>query len=331
MKRRELIMLLGSVAAAWPFMARAQQGERMRHMGVLMGWIEGNPDSEARLAMFRKGLAELGWVEGQNLRIDLRWGGGDAGRIKALAAELVSLNPDVILAAPSNALIPLQKETRSIPIVFVSVSDPLGQGIVESLARPTGNVTGFSNLEFSLMGKWLQLLKEIAPGVTRVAVMIYTGNLVSANWYRMFDTLAPSFAVEPMAAPTRDRADIERTIEALGRAPGGGLIVPGDILVRTPAVRRWMVELTARHRVPAMYPGTEFVTDGGLMSYGVDQIDPYRRAASYVDRILKGETPADLPVQQPTKFELAINLKTAKALGLTVPLTLQASADEVIE
>jgi putative ABC transport system substrate-binding protein len=331
MNRRELIMLLGSVAAAWPFMARAQQGERMRRIGVLMGWVESNPDSQARLAMFKKGLAELGRIEGQNLRIDLRWGSGDADRIRALAAELVSLEPEVILASPSNALIPLQKETRSIPIVFVNVSDPLGQGIVESLARPTGNVTGFSNLEFSLMGKWLQVLKEIAPGVTRVAVMISTGNLVSANWYRMFRTLAPSFAVEPITAAIRDRADIERIIEALGREAGGGLIVPGDTLVRTPAVRRLVVELTARHRVPAMYPGTEFVTDGGLMSYGVDQIDPYRRAASYVDRILKGETPADLPVQQPTKFELAINLRTAKALGLTVPLTLQASADEVIE
>jgi putative ABC transport system substrate-binding protein len=330
-ERREFITLLGGAAVAWPLATRAQQPERMRRVGVLMGWREGNPESQARLAMFKKGLAELGWIEGQNVRIDLRWGGGDADRIKALAAELVSLDPEVILAGPSNSLIPLQKETRSIPIVFVSVSDPLGQGIVESLARPTGNVTGFSNLEFSLMGKWLQMLKEIAPGVARVAVMISTSNLVSANWYRVFNTLAPSFAVEPIAAPIRERADIERTIEALGRAPGGGLIVPGDTLVRTPDVRRSMVELTARHRVPAMYPGPEFVADGGLMSYGVDQIDPYRRAASYVDRILKGETPADLPVQQPTKFELVINLRTAKALGLSVPLTLQASADEVIE
>ena len=215
--------------------------------------------------------------------------------------------------------------------MFVTVSDPIGQGIVESLSRPTGNVTGFSNLEFSLMGKWLQILKEIAPTIERVAVMIFTGNAASPKWYRIFDTLAPSFAIEPIAAPIRERGDIESTIDALARRRSGGLIVPGDTYVETPSLRRLIVELAAQHRVPALYTRPEFVAEGGLMCYGIDQIDPYRRAAGYVDRILRGETPADLPVQQPTKFELIINLRTAKAIGLTVPLTLQASADEVIE
>jgi len=289
--------------------------------------------------VFRQALGQLGWSEGHNIAIEVRWGAGNPERIKALAAELVSLKPEVILTGPSNALIPLQSETRSIPIVFVGVSDPLGQGIVESLARPTGNVTGFSNLEFSLIGKWLQLLKEIAPRVTRVALMISASNVVSASWYRMFDSVVPSFAVEAIAAPIRGyadspiegRADIEHTIETLGRRPEGGLLVAGDTFVYAPSVRRLIVELTARYRIPALYTAPEFVRDGGLMCYGVDQIDPYRRVASYVDRILKGEKPGDLPVQQPTKFELIINLRTAKALGLTVPLTLQASADEVIE
>jgi putative tryptophan/tyrosine transport system substrate-binding protein len=328
MKRREFITLLGG-AITWPLAARAQQ-ERMRRIAVLMG----GPDDAVwspRVAVFRQALGQLGWSDGHNIVTEIRWGAGDQERIKALAAELASLKPEVILAGPTNALVPLQRQTRSIPIVFVSVSDPLGQGIVESLARPTGNVTGFSNLEFSLLGKWLQHLKEIAPGIARVAVMISTSNAVSVSWFRTFHTLAPSFAVEPIDAPIQERADIERTIEALGHRPGGGLIVPGDTFVSRPDVRGLVIGLTAQHRIPALYTVPEFVRDGGLMCYGVDQIDPYRRAAAYVDRILKGETPGDLPVQQPTKFELVVNLRTAKALGLTVPLTLQASADEVIE
>ena len=302
----------------------------MRHVAVLMGGTEVG-EWPQRVAAFRQALEQLGWSEGHNIATDIRWGTNDDERIKAVVAEIVSLKPEVILAGPSHVVIPLQKETRSIPIVFVNVSDPVGQGIVDSLARPTGNITGFSNLEFSLIGKWLQILKEIAPAVARVAVMIFTGNAASANWYRMFDAVAPSFAIEPIAAPIRERADVESTIEALARKPNGGLIVPGDTLLSTPAVRRSIVELTARHRVPAMYTQPEFVTEGGLMCYGIDPIDPFRRAAGYVDRILRGAAPADLPVQQPTKFELVINLKTAKALGLTVPLTLQASADELIE
>jgi putative ABC transport system substrate-binding protein len=276
-------------------------------------------------------MEQLGWSEGRNLAMDIRWSHNDADRTKALAAELVSRAPEVILAGPSGVVIQLQQRTRSIPIVFVTVSDPIGQGIVDSLARPTGNTTGFSNLEFSLVGKWLQLLKEIAPGITRVAMMISTINAASANWYRMLDSVAPAFAVEPVAAPFREVAEIERTIEALARRRTSGLIVAGDTVVVSPAVRRLIVETAARHRVPTLYGRSEFVPEGGLMSYGIDQLDPYRLAAGYVDRILKGERPSDLPVQQPTKFELMINLRTAKALGLTVPNTLLVSADEVIE
>jgi putative ABC transport system substrate-binding protein len=330
MRRRAFITLLGGAAAAWPLAARAQQGARMRRIGILMGAADDGGYTQ-QVAAFRQALEQLGWSEGRNLATEMRWGGNDPARIKALAAELVSLEPEVILAAPSNTVIAVQRATRSIPIVFVNVSDPVGQGIVDSLSRPTGNVTGFSRLEFSLVGKWLQLLKEIAPGTSRIALMIFTINAASPGWYRMFENVAPSLAIEPIAAPMRERAEIERTIEVLARKPGGGLIVPGDTVVRTPAVRRSIVELAARHRVPAIYHGPEFVAAGGLMSYGVDPTDPFRRAAEYVDRILKGETPADLPVQQPVKFQLVINLKTAKALGLSVPLTLQASADEVIE
>jgi putative tryptophan/tyrosine transport system substrate-binding protein len=329
MRRRDFIIGIAGSAAAWPLTARAQQRERVRRLAVLIGGTD-----EAwgpRVAAFRQALEQLGWSEGHNIQTDTRWGNNDPERVTALARELVSIRPEVIFAGPSNTVIRLQRETRTIPIVFVSVSDPIGQGIVESLARPTGNVTGFSNLEFSLMGKWLQILKEIAPSIERVALMIFVDNAASPNWYRMFNTLAPSFAIEPIAAPIRERGDIESTIDALARRRNGGLIVPGDSLVETPALRRLIVELTAQHRVPALYTRPEFVAEGGLMCYGIDQIDPYRRAAGYVDRILRGETPAELPVQQPTKFELIINLRTAKALGLTVPLTLQASADELIE
>jgi putative ABC transport system substrate-binding protein len=330
MNRRAFISLLGGAAAAWPVAARGQQAERVRRIGVLIGAAD-DGGYATRLAAFRHSLEQLGWREGHNLATDIRWGGNDAKRIKALAAELVSLKPEVILAGPTHAVIPLQRETRTIPIVFVNVSDPVGQGIIESLARPSGNLTGFTNLEFSLIGKWLQILKEIAPSLDRVAVMIFVGNAASAHWFRTFDRVAPALSIEPIAAPIRARADIERIVAALANRPGGGLIVPGDTFVQAPAVRRWLAELTARRGVPALYGRSEFVADGGLVSYGIDQIDPYRHAAGYVDRILKGETPPDLPVQQPTKFELVINLRTAKALGLTVPLTLQASADEVIE
>jgi putative ABC transport system substrate-binding protein len=330
MKRREFITLLGGAAVAWPLAAHAQQPERIRRIGVLFG---GPNDAEFRskLAAFQQTLQQLGWVEGRNIEFVTRWGSNDAERVLQETRELVRIRPDVILVGPTNALVPLKKETDSIPIVFVQVSDPLGRGIVESLARPTENVTGFSSLEFSLIGKYLQILKEIAPSTTRIGVMIHISNAVSADWFRMFNTVAPSFAIEPITAPVRDRADIERTIESLARGPNGGLILPGDSYVESPDVRKFIVGLAALHRLPALYTHPGFARDGGLMSYGIVQIDQYRGAASYVNRILKGETPADLPVQQPTKFELIINLRTAKALGLTVPLTLQASADELIE
>jgi putative ABC transport system substrate-binding protein len=330
MKRREFITLLGGAAAAWPLAARAQQPDRMRRIGVLFGGPN-DADFRSKLAAFQQTLQQLGWVEGRNIEFDIRWGSNDAERVLQEARELVRIRPDVILVGPTNALVPLKKETDSIPIVFVQVSDPLGRGIVESLARPTENVTGFSSLEFSLIGKYLQILKEIAPSTTRIGVMIHISNAVSADWFRMFNTVAPSFAIEPITAPVRDRADIERTIESLARGPNGGLILPGDSYVESPDVRKFIVGLAALHRLPALYTHPGFARDGGLMSYGIVQIDQYRGAASYVNRILKGETPADLPVQQPTKFELIINLRTAKALGLTVPLTLQASADELIE
>ena len=327
MRRRDFITLMGG-AVAWPLTAHAQQPERMRRIGVLFG---GPNDAEFRskFAAFQQTLQQLGWVEGRNIEFDIRWGGNDADRVSQEARELVRVKPDVILVGPTNALVPLKKETDSIPIVFVQVSDPLGRGIVESIARPTGNVTGFSNLEFSLIGKYLQFLREIAPRITRVGVMIHVSNAVSANWFSMFNTVAPSFAIEPITAPVRDRADIERTIESLAHGPNGGLILPGDTYVENPDVRKFIVGLAALHRLPALYTHPGFARDGGLVSYVIDQIDQYRGAASYVSRILKGETPTDLPVQQPTKFEFVINLGTAKALGLAVPLALLAIADEV--
>jgi len=302
----------------------------MRRVGVLFGGPN-TADFRSKLAAFQQTLQQVGWVEGRNIEFDIRWGSNDADRILQEAHELVRVKPDVILVGPTDALVPLKKETETIPIVFVGVSDPLGRGIVKSIARPTGNVTGFSNLEFSLIGKYLQILKEIAPSTKRVAVMIHTSNAVSVNWFSMFNTVAPSFAIEPITAPVRDRADIEQTIESLAREADGGLILPGDTYVDNPDVRKFIIGLAASYKLPALYTNPEFARDGGLMSYGLDQLDQYRGAAYYVNRILKGETPADLPVQQPTKFELVINLKTARAMGLTVPLTLQTIADEVIE
>jgi putative tryptophan/tyrosine transport system substrate-binding protein len=330
MRRRDFIKVVAGSAITWPAAARAQQPERIRRIGVLFGGPN-DADFQSKLAVFQQMLQQLGWIDGRNIEFNIRWGGSDVERIATEARELVRARPDVILVGPTEALVPLKKETDSIPIVFVQVSDPLGQGIVESLARPTGNVTGFSNLEFSLIGKYLQILREIAPSTSRIAVMIHTSNAVSANWFRMFKTVAPSFAIEPITAPVRDRADIERTIETLAGKPNGGLILPSDSFLENPSVRKFIAELAALHRLPALYTNREFVRDGGLVSYGIDQLDQYRGAASYVNRILKGETPADLPVQQPAKFELVINLKTARSLGLTVPMSLQASADEVID
>ncbi len=328
MRRREFITLLGG-ATAWPLAARAQQSERVRLVGILMGSAD-NVEMRSRIGAFVNAFQELGWIEGRNVRIDLRWGGSPE-RIAAQARGLVQLQPDVIFVGPTNALIPLQKETRTIPIVFVSVSDPLGQGFVQSVARPTGNITGFSNLEFSLIGKWLQIVKEAVPGVRQVALMISTANASSPKWYQTFNGIAPTAGIEPITASIRHPGDIEDTVKSLARVPNSALIVAGDTLVETPPIRRLIVDLTAAHRLPALYGTLTFAGEGGLIVYGIDQVDPYRRAASYVDRILKGEKPGDLPVQQPTKFRFVINLKAAKALGIELPPTLVATADEVIE
>jgi putative tryptophan/tyrosine transport system substrate-binding protein len=329
LRRRDFITLLGGAAVGWPLAARAQQSERVRLVGILMGSAD-NVEMRSRIDAFVHTFQELGWIEGRNVRIDLRWG-GSPDRIAAQARELVQLQPDVIFVGPTNALIPLQKETRNIPIVFVSVSDPLGQGFVQSVARPTGNITGFSNLEFSLIGKWLQILKEAVPDLRQVAFMISTANASSLKWYQSFNAIAPTAGIEPIAAPIRDRTDIEDTVKSIARVPNSALIVAGDTLVEAPPIRRLIVDLTAAHRLPALYGVLTFAGEGGLIVYGIDQVDPYRRAAGYVDRILKGEKPGDLPVQQPTKFRFVINLKTAKAFGLELSPTLVATADEVIE
>jgi putative ABC transport system substrate-binding protein len=329
LQRREFITLLGGAAAAWPLAARAQQPDRMRRLGALIG-SEDHAEARGLFAEFQQALERMGWVYGRNLQIDIRWG-SDPERRLAYARELVRLNLDVIFAGPTNVVLPLQRETRSIPIVFVRVADPVGQGIVESLARPSGNVTGFSAIDFPLIGKWLQILKDIAPPLNRVGMMISTVNAVSEYYYRLFDTLAPSLSITPIAAPIREVAEIERVFESLARESNGGLIIPGDTVVEARPVRELIVRLAASHRLPVLYGYRVFVADGGLVSYGIDPADLFRRAASYVDRILKGEKPSDLPVQQPTKFEFAINLKTARTLGVSVPMALLASADEVIE
>ena len=328
-RRRQFIEGLCASAVA-PVVARGQQTGRTRRIGILMGGSD-NTEYRARVALFMQTLAQLGWVDGQNVTFDIRWNANDLQIITAQARELVQLKADVILASPSRVVIPLQQETRTIPIVFVTVSDPIGQGIVDNLARPTGNTTGFSNLEFSLIGKWIQILKKAAPKITRVGLMISTSNAASNNWYNEFKKVAPTLAVEPVAAPITNRVDIERTVNSLSRQPGDALIVPGDSFVEIPSNRRLIVELIAANRLPTLYGVPTFASEGALICYGVDQIDPFRRAASYVDRILRGEKPSELPVQQPTKFHFTINLKTAKALGLDPPTTLVAAADEVIE
>ena len=329
MRRRDFITLLGGAAAAWPLSARAQQAERMRLIGVLMGIAADDPAAQPRLAAFVKGLHELGWTEGRNVRIDIRWGGGDAERNRGLAAELVALAPDVILSASSAAVAPLLQQTRSIPIVFTVVIDAVGAGYVDSMARPGGNATGFIIWEYSMGGKWLELLKEITPGATRVAVLRDASTAVGPGQFGAIQAVAPSLGVELRPVDVRDPGEIERSITIFAQGSNGGLIVTGS----APATvhRKVIIALAARHKLPAVYVNRFFVVDGGLISYGPDYVDQYRRAAGYVDRILKGEKPAELPVQGPTKYETVINLKTAKALGLTVPPTVLARADEVIE
>jgi len=327
--RRELLVALGGAAATWPLAARAQQGERMRRIGVLQSLAADDAEGQARLAAFAQGLQQSGWIIGRNVRIDTRWAAGDAERIRRYAAELVALTPDVILVVGAPATGSLLQATRAVPIVFVNVPDPVGAGFVETLARPGGNATGFMNFEYGISGKWLELLKEIAPGVTRVAVLRDSALAAGSGQLGAIQSVAPSFKVELRPIDVRDVGEIERALAAFARASNGGLIVTGSSLAVVH--RDLIVTLAARHKLPAVYFQRVYVTDGGLISYGPDFIDQYRRAAGYIDRILKGEKPADLAVQAPTKYELVINLNTARALGLTVPPTLLARADEVIE
>jgi putative ABC transport system substrate-binding protein len=330
MRRREFIKVIGgSVAVTWPLAARAQQGERMRHIGVLVLLAEADPEGQARVAAFVQTLQSLGWTTGRNVQIDIRWGVTDAASSRRYAAEMVALAPDVILTGASAATAAVQEATRTLPIVFVNVTDPVGAGYVASLARPGGNITGFTFVEYGMSGKWLELLKEIAPRVTRVAVLRDPSLAVGPGQLGAIQSVAPSFGVEASPIDVRNADEIERTITGFARTANGGLIVttsPGAQLHR-----KLIITLAAQHRLPTVYFLADFVKDGGLISYGPDPVAPYRQAATYVDRILKGEKPADLPVQAPTKNELVINLKTAKALGLAIPPAVLARADTVIE
>src|SRR5215470_7609739 len=328
-RRREFITLLGG-AAAWPLAARAQQGNRVRRIGVLIGGDENDPVWKPRLSAFTQALADLGWTDGRNARLDLRWAGSDINRIRALAQELVGLQPDIILTHFTPTTVAVQRETQTIPIVFANVSDPVASGIVARLNQPGGNTTGFAIFDASLGGKWLELLSEIAPGLKRAAMMFNPDiNPVSFYFMPSFETAARSLKVEAITAPVHDDVEIETAIIALGREPGGGLVVTADSFML--AHRAPIISAAARNNVPAVYIASTFVRDGGLLSYGPDPVDNFRRAATYVDRILRGEKPGDLPVQFPTKFEMAVNLKTAKALGLAVPPSILLRADEVIE
>jgi putative ABC transport system substrate-binding protein len=327
MQRREFITLLGGTATAWPLAARAQQ---MRRIGVLLAFPESDLEGQSRVAAFQKSLQELGWIVDRNIQIDYRWSAGAAADDnRRYAAELVALAPDVILAVGGQVVAPLLEATRSIPIVFTQTVDPVGAGFVESLARPGGNITGFTNFEFGMSGKWLELLKQVAPGVRRVGVIRDPAQASGTGQFGAIQSVAPSFGVELSPIGLRDAGEIERAITAIAQGSNVGLIVTSGALVLVH--RDLLVRLAERQRLPAVYPFRVFATGGGLISYGPDTIDPHRRAAAYVDRILKGEKPADLPVQGPTKYELVINLKTAKALHLDIPPTLLARADEVIE
>ncbi len=329
MRRREFITVIGA-AAAWPLAGHAQQSERVRRIGVLMSQSADDPNGLAWISAFAQGLQERGWTIGGNVRIEYRWGGGDLDRFRKYAAELVALSPDVIVATAGSIVGALQQVSRTVPIVFVTTVDPVGGGWVESLARPGGNATGFATYEFSMSGKWLELLKEVAPRVTRVAVIRDPNVPAGSGGLAAIQTVAPSFGMELTPIGVRSADEIERGIATLARSANSGLIVVGP-MSSVQLHRNLIITLAARHRLPAVYGSLVWSKMGGLISYGADALDQYRRAASYVDRILKGEKPADLPVQAPTKYELVINLKTAKALGLEVPATLLARADEVIE
>jgi putative ABC transport system substrate-binding protein len=338
LRRREFITLLGGAAVSWPLSARAQQGDRVRRIGVLLAGVE-SALSKANVAAFTQALAGLGWTDGRNVRMNVRWGGGDINRMRALARELVGLQPDIIVAeAPRAAAVKatngttrgtaaVQGETRTIPIVFANVEDPVASGIVARLDRPGGNITGFTGWEPPMGGKWLELLSEVAPGLKRAAIMFNPDAVAASIYIPSFETAARSFTVVPIIAPVDAEGEIETTITALGREPAGGLVVMG---VR-PGHRAAIISAAARNNVPAVYALSIFVREGGLLSYGHDEVDNFRRATTYVDRILRGEKPGDLPVQFPTKFEMVLNLKTAKALGLTVPPSITLRASEVIE
>jgi ABC-type uncharacterized transport system substrate-binding protein len=329
MRRREFISLLGG-AAAWPLATRAQQGERMRRIGIVIGaTAAGDAEGQARIDVFRQAMELFGWTIGRNLQIEYRWGMADPASIRKYAAELVTSAPDVILSSGAFSLAQLLQETRTVPIVFVNVADPVGAGFVNSLSRPGGNATGFMQFEYSLSAKWLELLKQIAPGVTRAAVLRDAALTSGIGQFAVIQSVASSVGVEVSPVNVHEAGEIERTVAAFARSPNGGLVVTSSALVVRH--RELIVRLAAQHKLPAVYYRRLFVDDGGLLSYGYDLLDQFRRAATYVDRILKGEKPADLPVQAPTKYELLINLKAAKMLGLDVPPMLLARADEVIE
>jgi putative ABC transport system substrate-binding protein len=329
MRRREFITLLGGAAVAWPLAARAQQGDRMRRIGVLFGLAEDDPHLKARLASFRQGLERLGWSEGRNVRIDIRLAHAGTAPVQVLTKELVALQPDVIFVSSTQLAAALQRESRAIPTVFVGVSDPIGAGLIASLARPGGNLTGLALYEQSITGKWLAMLKEIAPRLARAALVANPKTSAYDYFIRSAEAVAASLAIELIQSPVENTADIERAIETFARVPNGGLVLLPD--PTTVVHRDLIVALAARHRLPAVYALRVFVAAGGLMSYDSDLVDLSRQAASYVDRILRGANPADLPVQVPTKYETILNLKTAKALGLDVPPSLLVRADEVIE
>ena len=328
MNRRTFIAALGG-AAAWPFVARAQQPERMRRIGVLMPGTADDAEYQARMAAFLQRLQQLGWTDGRNVEIDTRWAAGDANLIRKYVAELVALAPDIILAPGTTTVGPLLQATRTVPIVFATLLDPVGAGFVDSLARPGGNATGFIAFEYGLSGKWLELLKQIAPSLTRVAILRDPATAAGIGQFAAIQSVAPSFGVELRPIDIREAGEIERAVTAFARSSNGGLIVTAGS--GSAIHSNQIITLAARHKLPAVYGDRHFVTGGGLISYGPDRVDQYRQAAAYIDRILKGEKPGDMPVQAPTKYELVINLKTAKALGLDVPHSMLARADEVIE
>ena len=328
MRRREFLGVLAGAVAVLPRVARAQQGERVRRVGVLMPFTANDPEAQARNALFEQSLRELGWMVGRDLQIDYRWPGGEAASIRRDAAELVALAPDVIMTVGSLTMGPMQQATQTIPIVFVNLADPVGAGFVQSLARPGGNATGFTNYEYSMSGKWVELLKQIAPNVKRVAILRDPTSAAGIGQFSAIQSAAQSLGVNLTPVSVRDAGEIERGVAAFARSDNGGLIVTSG---GTAFRRDLIIGLASRHKLPAVYPFRYYAKDGGLITYGPDPRNSVRHAAAYVDRILKGEKPADMPVQAPTTYELVINLKTAKALGLTVPPSLLARADEVIE